>query len=266
MTQYGKTIEEVTFEYENLSDEELEVAFKKAFEEVSEDGGSAAEGEPVAEDGDGESAEPVAEEGEPEGDPAPEEKYELSHDDIRSALYNLLDAISEDGYSYAWIAEVYDNKFIYCDYTENKFYRQGYTRDGDNVSLEDNKVEVFSEWLSKEEKDALDALKADYAVLKAFKDNYDANEIKSQKDAIFTKEEYECLAENAEFKALIADAEKFSVEEIETKVKAIFADHVISTGTFSVKTEETKKTKTLALNFNKKETKKSPYGNLFNKD
>ena len=265
LAQYGKTIEEVTFEYENLSDEELEVAFKEAFEEVSEDVEPVTE-EPVAE----EPAEPATEDGEPDGNPASEEKfvvkYELSHDDIRSALYNLLDAVSESGYSYAWIAEVYDNKFIYCDYNEGKFYRQSYTRDGDNVSLEDNKVEVFSEWLSKEEKDALDALKADYAKLKAFKDNYDAAEIKSQKDAIFAREEYGCIAENEEFKTLVSEAEKFSVEEIESKVKAIFADHVISTGTFSVKIEETNKHNTLALNFNKKETKKSPYGNLFNKD
>ena len=32
LAKYGKTADEVTFEYENLSDEELEVAFKEAFE------------------------------------------------------------------------------------------------------------------------------------------------------------------------------------------------------------------------------------------
>ena len=282
LVQYGKTIDEVTFEYENLSDEELEVAFKEAFEEVSEDGESTADegGTDDTDDTDGADGDGVADDN--GSDPASDDngetnpvivenskfviKYELSHDDIRSALYNLLDAVSEDGYCCAWIAEVYDNKFIYHDWSEGKYYRQGYTRDGDNVSLEDNKVEVFSEWLSKEEKDALDALKAEYTALKAFKDNYDANELKSQKDAIFAKEEYECLAENEEFKALVLEAEKFSVEEVTSKAKAIFADYVISTGTFSAKTEETKKPKMISLNFNKKETKRSPYGNLFNKD
>ena len=34
LAKYGKTADEVTFEYENLSDEELEVAFKEAFGEV----------------------------------------------------------------------------------------------------------------------------------------------------------------------------------------------------------------------------------------
>ena len=271
LAQYGKTIEEVTFEYENLSDEELEVAFKESFEEAFEEGEPATDGEGGTDETDDNGGEPETDDsGEPETVAVENSKfvikYELSHDDIRSALYNLLDAVSEDGYCCSWIAEVYDNKFIYHNWSEGKYYRQGYTRDGDNVSLEDNKVEVFSEWLSKEEKDALDALKADYAALRAFKDNYDANEIKSQKDAIFAKEEYECLADNVEFKALVSNAENFSVEEIESKAKSIFADHVISTGTFSAKTEETNKPKTLALNFNKKETKKGPYGNLFNKD
>jgi hypothetical protein len=149
---------------------------------------------------------------------------------------------------------------------ENKFYRQGYSKDGDSVALEDNKVEVFNEWLSKDEKDALDTLKADYSVLKEFKDNYDAAELKAKKDAIFAREEYSVLADNEEFKALIKDAEKFSVEEIETKAKSIFADHVIEVGTFSASVEDVQKPKTIGFNFNKKETKKGPYGNLFKKD
>ena len=274
LAKYGKTADEVTFEYVNLSEEKLEVAFKEAFGEVENETEPVVEDTVVEEDTD----ETVVEEPVEETPEEPEEvvveepeekfvlKYELSHDDIRSALYNLLAAESEDGYYYTWILEVYDNKFIYQDYMENKFYRRGYSKDSENVSLDEEKVEVFNEWLSKAEKDALDALKADYAALKAFKDNYDAAEIKSQKDAIFNKKEYECLAENEDFKTLVSDAEKFSVEEIESKVKAIFADHVINTGTFSVKTEETKKPKTLGLNFNKKETKKGPYGNLFKKD
>lgn len=281
LAKYGKTADEVTFEYENLSDEELEVAFKEAFEETADEPEIVVEEtvveeiveevvvEETTEDVVEETTETVVEE--PVEEPVePEEKfvlkYELSHDDIRSALYSLLAATSEDGYYYVWILEVYDDKFIYCDAMEDKYYRQDYSRDGENVTLGENKVEVFNEWLSKSEKDALDALKADYAALKTFKDNYDAAKIKAQKDAIFSKDEYECLAENVEFKNLIADAEKFSVAEVESKAKAIFADHIISTGTFSAKTEETKKTKTLGLNFNKKETKKSPYGNLFNKD
>ena len=193
-------------------------------------------------------------------------KYELSHDDIRSALYQLLDEYSDDGYCCAWIVEVYDNKFIYQDYAENKFYRRGYSKDGDTVSLMDNKVEVFNEWLSKEERDALDTLKSDYASLKAFKENAEAAELKAQKDAICARGEYSVLAEDEAFKALVSDAEKYSVDEVEAKAKAIFADYVIKTGTFSAEDDGEKKPKVLGFNLNKKEYKSGPYGNLFKKD
>ena len=290
LAKYGKTADEVTFEYENLSDEELEVAFKEAFEGAEEETETVIEEtvveepseEPVAEetveDAVDETAEPIVEEPaeEPAEDPVeepaeePEEKfvlkYELSHDDIRTALYSLLAAGSEDEYFWGWILEVFDNKFIYQDHMEGKFYRQDYSRDGDNVTLGENKVEVFNEWLSQAERDALDALKADYAVLKEFKSNYDAAELKAKKDAIFAREAYSVLADNEAFNALIADAEKLSVDEIESKAKSIFADHIIQAGTFSATNAGTDKKDFMSFNFKKKEPKKGPYGNLFNKD
>ena len=281
LTQYGKTAEEVTFEYENLSDEELEVAFKEAFEETEEGTETIVEDtvveeeveetineEPI-EDENEETTETVVEEPVEEVS-EPEEKfvlkYELSHEDIRCALYGLLSAESEEDYCYAWILEVYDNKFIYQDYLDGKFYRRSYSKNDENISLDGDKIEVFNEWLSKAEKDALEALKADYNALKEFKSNYDAAKLQAEKDAVFAREEYSVLADNEAFKTLISNAEKFSVEEIESKAKSIFADHVIHTGTFSANNVESNKPGFVAFNINKKESKKGPYGNLFNKD
>lgn len=280
LAKYGKTADEVTFEYENLSDEELEVAFKEAFEEVEEETETVDE-EPVAEEETEETvdeeptevvveeaAETVIEEPVEEVVEQPEEKfvlkYELSHDDIRSALYSLLGAASEDGYYYVWILEVYDDKFIYCDAMEDKYYRQDYSRDGENVALGENKVEVFNEWLSKAEKDALDALKADYAALKAFKETYDASVVKAQKSDILDKTEYECLADNAEFAQLRAEMDNYSVEEISTKADLIFAAHMKSTMEFAAKDDGKKKPKVIGFSTDtKKEKKKKAYGNLF---
>ena len=285
LAKYGKTADEVTFEYENLSDEELEVAFQEAFEDIApveepvidEEPEEPIVEEPVVEEPVEEPAEPVEEPiEEPSEEPIeepveePEEKfvlkYELSHDDIRTALYSLLSAGSEDEYFWGWILEVFDNKFIYQDHMEGKFYRQDYSRDGDNIVLGENKVEVFNEWLSQAEKDALDALKSDYAALKEFKNNYDAAELKAQKDAIFAREAYSVLADNKAFNALIAEAEQLSVDEIESKAKAIFADHIIQAGTFSATNTGANKNDFMSFNFKKKEPKKGPYGNLFNKD
>ena len=283
LAKYGKTADEVTFEYENLSDEELEVAFKEAFEEANEEPETVAEVVVVEEDADTPAEENPAEEtaGEPEvvvveeaaENPAeevaeqPEEKfvlkYELSHDNIRSALYSLLAVESDAEYCFAWILEVFDDKFIYQDYMENKFYRRGYSKDSDNVALDENKVEVFNEWLSQAEKDALDTLKADYTALKEFKSNYDESVIKAQKTDILDKAEYECLEKNAEFVQLRADMDKFSVDEISTKADLIFAAHMKSTMEFSARDEGKKKPTTLGFAMDTKKEKKKAYGKLF---
>ena len=92
-------------------------------------------------------------------------------------------------------------------------------------------------------------------------------ELKAKKDAIFAKNEYGILANDEAFKALISNAAKFTVEEIEEKAKAIFADYVIKTGTFSVNNGEGNKPKSIGLNINDKPNKKrQAYGGLFDVD
>ena len=198
---------------------------------------------------------------------------ELSHDDIRWALYNLIAQYDEEDNDYYGIRSVYDDYFIMCGWVNNKLYKVGYTVDGENVSLSGERQEVFELIVTESEKIAIEKMRENYAdleekynALKEFKDNFDAAELKAQKDAIFAKAEYAILSDNDEFKTLIADAEKFSIEEIEAKAKAIFADHVIKTGSFSAQTVEEKSAKTIGLNFNSKGKKSGPYGNLFNKD
>ena len=285
LAKYGKTADEVTFEYENLSDEELEVAFKEAFEEDGDDDtigvndDAAGEGEGDDADGgddgsdDGDNGESDDNDDDGEGEDSGEHQdtsdekfvlqYELSHDDIRSALYSLLAAESEDNYYYTWILEVYDDKFIYQDYMEGKFYRQDYTKDGDNVALGENKVEVFNEWLSKAEREALDALKADYAVLKDFKANTEAAQLQAQKDAIFAREEFADIVETKAFKKLIENSKDYTVEECEQRANDILDDCNNYVANFAAK-DEGKKPKVLGFSVDtKKEKKKKAYGNLF---
>lgn len=247
--------EEVVIEDNEV--EEIEVAEETETEEAS-----------TSEDGDDAQEEAVV-----------EEKFtktftvELSHDDIRWALYNLIAQYDEEDNDYYGIRAVYDDYFIMCGWVNNKLYKVGYTVDGENVSLSGERQEVFELIVTESEKIAIEKMRENYAeleekynTLKEFKDNYDAAEVKAQKDAIFAKAEYSILSDNDEFKALIVDAEKFSVEEIEAKAKSIFADHVIKTGSFSALTTEEKSVKTIGLNFNTKGKKSGPYGNLFNKD
>lgn len=266
LEKYGKTVEDIDFDYENMTDEELDAKFAELFdvteEEVQDDGG---EEEVVVVENDETETEIVEAEEVVESEEVVENhelKYELSHDDVRYALYNLIAAKSEDDYYYTWIAEVYDSKFIYQDCRDNKFYRQKYTKDGDNVALDGDAVEVFSEWLSKDEKDALDALKADYAVLKEFKDNYDLVALRAEKSAVLDSAEYAEIKDTDEFKALVSEMDNYSVEEIKVKADLLFAASMKKK--FSFANEVEKKPHNVGINFNAKPSKKKPYGKLFN--
>lgn len=266
LEKYGKTVEDIDFDYENMTDEELDAKFAELFETVvvedEDQDGDDGEGAVVVDnDGDEPSDEPAVDASEPVVE-THEIKYELSHDDVRYALYNLIAAKSEDDYYYTWIAEVYDNKFIYEDYRENKFYRQKYTKDGDNIALDGDPVEVFSEWLSKEEKDALDVLKSDYAALKEFKETYDADKTNAEKVSVLESAEYAEIKDSDEFKALASDMGKYSVEEIKVKADLLFAAAMKKKFSFEAHTE--KKPNSVGINFSAEpDKKKQAYAGLF---
>ena len=289
LAKYGKTAEEVTFEIEGLSDEELEEKFKEAFEDDNDESKLDDDDESDSENDDGDNSddeeEPITTEEEACGKKKKKKKcsidsdgnmsvsFEISHEDIRVALFNLIGVYEEEDNEWYWITNVYDDYFIFENWDGNKMYKQSYSVDGDNVTLSGDRQEVFKMILTESEKLAIEKMREDYASLEAkynelktFKDNYDAAELKAKKDAIFARSEYSVLAEDEAFKTLVADAEKYSVDEVEAKAKAIFADYVINTGAFSTKDNGENKPKVLGFNFNKKEDKKSPYGNLFNND
>ena len=246
---------------EQADGEDVVVNEEIVSEETSFEDGDEAEVEEVVVENEAEVEEPAVEE------PAEkfEIKFELSHDDIRTSLYQLLNAYSEDGYSYAWIIEVYDSKFVYEDWTDEgyKFFRQAYSKDGDNIAFAGERVEVFNEWLSKDEKDALDALKSSYSELKAFKDNYDASALKAEKDAVFSSAEYDEIRESDEFKALMSEMDNYSVEELKVKADLLFAASMKKKFNFNAKPE-----KKGAVSFNFKATpdnKQEAYAGLFKK-
>lgn len=263
LEKYSVAAEDINFDYENMSDEELDAKFEELFGESVEEPVEEPTDEPVDVVVEEVTEEPVVEE------PVVEEpveqfvvKYEISHDDIRMALYELLSAGSEDGFYNTWIVEVFDNKFIYENYEDLKFYRQGYSKNDDNVVLDGEPVEVFNEWLSKEEKDALDSLKSSYAELKEFKEQYDAAVLKAEKDAIVNSAEYAEIAESDEFKALVSEMDKYSVEEIKVKADLLFAASMKKKFNFEV--DKVKKSHSVGIDLNAKTSKKKPYGKLFN--
>lgn len=294
LAKYGITAEEVTFEIEGLSDEELEAKFAETFdsddagegEENNDDGNDDGANDDETENGEGEGEGEDDDNGDDgendndgndgEGENSEPETFtktftvELSHEDVRYALYNLISQYDEEDNEWYSIRSVYDNYFYMQGWINNKLYKLGYTIDGENVSLEGERQEMFEIIVSESEKLAIDKMREDYSdleskynELKEFKDNYDATQLHSQRETILAAEEYSVLSENEDFKTLITEMDKFSVEELKVKADLIFAAHIKSLGEYSAKKEESSKPKSVGFNFNKKETKKKPYGNLF---
>ena len=291
LEKYGFTVEELDFDYENMSDEELDIAFedfkcrKKKCEEEEQDADSedfkCRKKKCDDEDSDGDDSE-EEDDNDEEDDAGDDEskknsenfvknfKVEISHEDIRYALYNLIAEYEESDNEWYGIYAVYDDYFVMQGWCNGKFYKQGYSIDGENVSLDGERTELFQMLLTESEKLAVDKLRGDYAELEAkynelktFKDNYDAAEIKDKKDSIFADEAYNDIRESDDFKALMNDAENYSVEEIQNKCDLLFAANEKKVKFAANKN----KPHSISFNFSKKEDKKaSAYGNLFKND
>ena len=275
LEKYGKTAEEVTFEIEGLSDEELEAKFAEVFEDDSNTGEGEGDNDEssVGGDGEGENDGEGEDAGDSDGEP---EKFtktftvELSHEDIHCALYNLIGQYEEEDNEYYYIREVYDNYFIMHGWCNNKLYRVGYSVDGENVSLEGERQEVFELIVTESEKIAIEKMREDYAALETkynelvqFKADTEAAALQAQKDAVFADEKYSKVAETKAFKKLVENSAEYSVEECAQKADEILDDFSTYAVNFA-STEETAKPKVFGFSVETKNTKnKKAYGKLF---
>lgn len=299
LSKYAKTQEELTFEIEGLSDEELEAAFAKAFEveeeptsyeekkledvveeAVSEEGEPAAlsddvesvseaqNNEPeteetveeteldntdedgVSDDGDSEDfakckkkCEEDSEEDETNEEFKCEKKNEvaeftknftLSMEDIRCGLYNLLFEVEQADNDCYGICQTFDVYFIYQSYCTGKTYKQAYSINGDNVAFEGSRIEVFAEYLTQEEKNQLQSMRANYSLVVDKLSKYEAAELKAEKEAIFADEAYADFIESDGFKTIRDNMDTYSVDELRNACELQFAKEVRANKNFAL--------------------------------
>lgn len=282
LAKYGKTVEDVTFEYENLTDEELEEKFAAEFGEENTDGEG--EPEPTSEGDEGnDGAEPDepsdAEEGEqPTEDFAEGEEHEtpvdtnsitysvndktfaISLDDIQFALNSLVnDTYSEqDGCYYA--TTVYEDHLVMIDYWTGKAYKQSYKKRKDSYSLTGDRVPVKSCWLTAEEEQAIDNMRSNYAAIETQLKEYQAKEETAQKNALFVSEDYASIADKDEFKELAENHAEFSVDELKSKLDEIILSYAKKGG---LAFTATSKPEVPGLNFVSSLTSNKPEKNSF---
>ena len=172
--------------------------------------------------------------------------FELSHDDIRCALYALLQTyLEEEDYWYVWIVEVFDDHFIYeigCDYYGQKYIKDNTT---DIVALAGESYKLYAEFLTEEEKSQLESMRSNYSSIEAELNKYKEAELNAQREAVFNDEAYVDFVETESFKKIKENINTYSVDELRTACDLAFAKEVKNKGTFALTHEnrdEKKKT------------------------
>ena len=292
LSKYGKTAEDIDFEYEGLTDEELEAKFEEVFGEKkpeeddnSDDNGS--DGEP-SDEGEGSSdTEDDTDTGVKEdnacggGSGSTKKKkknaeepvedmvrtFTVSHEDIRYALYNLLDTVSMDDNDWYCITSVFDDYFVYESWNGGKIFGQKYTKENDNVAFDGDRYELFREYITADEKAQLDDMRSNYSSIVEELNTYKSAEVYADKMTVFDDEAYADYLETDEFKALMSDesVNQYSKEELAEKADATLGKLVKKNKTFSFASTETKKrVNRVAFNAEKEtEDTYKPYGDLF---
>ena len=292
LEKYGKTAEDVTFEYENMSDEELEVAFAEAFAEDEGDEGDTAEEAPASENPDAD-PEPTEDENAEEGEVSTENesvdnteteevedefalKFTVSGKEINKdfsislndKLYAMWSLVNE---TYGELDDDYYDVDVYEDdkivemhsYWTNKHYRQSFKTKKDTYQLVGDRVEIFAKYLTQDEITALDNMKSEYSVLEDKVAKYEAE---PEKIELLHSEAYSQISDSEEFKKLMEKDVYFdmSVEELTAKADALLLDFAKNNKLEFSAQPENKQFSLQHTITGKKKT--SRYGNLFSKE
>ena len=277
LAKYNKTVEDVTFDYSELSDEELEAKFAEVFGEDNNTDGDNSGDNTVNEpsnDNEGDEENTTEPEGTTDGDNEGEgqnfenmtKTFEISHDDIRYALYNLLSSYEDADNEWYYITGVYDSYFVYESWDGGKIYGQKYTKD--NVSFDGERYNLHKEYLTDSEYTEIQDMRSNYSSVVEELNTYKSAEVFADKMTVFDDEAYSEYLDTDEFKALMSEdsVNKYSKEELSEKADATLGKLVKKNKTFSFAGETPQKKHVSRVAFNaEKETEDTykPYGDLF---
>lgn len=280
LEKYNKTVEDITFEYEGLSDEELEEVFSTTFgESESTPDTVLTESDKSDDDTDDDTDDSTTDEPDntdntdDTSDDNDKDKdtysktFELSHEDVRSALYQLLAPIEETLNEYYWIMSVYDDYFIYESCCGN-YYKQAYTKENDTIAFDGERQEVFAEFVTADEKAELENMRANYSSISEKLARYEEAEEIADKMTVFEDQAYSKYLETDEFRKLmdVENVKKFTKDELIEKADAALGKVVKTTKTFSMDVEEShKETKPSFLAFARTEHESSFLDGLLKK-
>ena len=295
LAKYNKTVEDITFEYEGLTDEELDIKFAEAFEDEEEkpeeDTSDETDDEVVEseenvdthevdeiddtddeeEDDDSDNGENVYAENtcltpssyEIHMSDGTTKAFELSLDEIQGALHVLVNEAYSETDNVWYQVTVYESHVIMYDWWTGKAYKQSYKRDEDNFSLTGDRVEVFQNWLTKDEEKEIAEMRANYSSISEELSKYQAAEEKANKEVLLNSEEYKSIQDKAEFAELAKNYEQYSLAELTEKLDSMLLSYAKSGNlNFAAEAPQAKVVTTTGLPIKTKK-KNNRYGSIF---
>lgn len=152
-------------------------------------------------------------------------QFEISHEDIRCALYALLSSYEDEDNEWYYITAVYDDNFIYEGmFNGTNKYRQNYTKDGDNIAFDGDRVHMNVEYLTDNELAALNAMRSNYEEMSAQLEKYEAE---PEKIEVLQSEAYAQIKDTEEYCELAKRETYFdmSKEDLSNKLDEILLSY-----------------------------------------
>ena len=150
-----------------------------------------------------------------------------------------------------------------------KAYRQSYKMKKDTFQLQGDRVEIFRKYLSQDEINALEKMKADFAELQnTYSEKtelLEKYESEPKKMEILDSTKYSYVSETEEFNELVKNHFDLSVEDVTKKADEILLSYAES-GSLKFSVNEKKEHRDVnPIPYVEKNSKPSRYGNLFSK-
>lgn len=267
LEQYNVTVDDITFEYENMSDEELTAKFEEVFgsaQDISsstptknfdgeENGGETTGGEQTGEQtGDGDDDDDDEEEQVTVvNDEIPVKKVKASENEqvniinysvngkefsvsLNDKIYALStlvnEAYSESDNAYYSVI-VYDKELVMVDYWSGAAYRQSYSERSGVFSLKGDRVPVHAIYVTDTEEQKLDDIRSNYSTISAQLKKYQDAEEQLNKENIINSSDWELIANSEEFAKIKEHFTEYSVEELQAKCDQLLLSYIKSNTT-----------------------------------
>lgn len=143
--------------------------------------------------------------------------FSLSHEDIRSKLYNKLWEVEDADGDWYFIHKTTNEYFIYMSYDSDIVYKQNYTVDGDEVSFSGERTKMYYTLVDEETYNSISHKTYSQLEVELGKSTLELNEVKSKFNTL--------EVENKELKEFKANIEKekvkFEVDEVISKFSSL---------------------------------------------